>query len=209
MEGWKEDFEMNNNLAPSESSPLQASRRVFPLAGTPLAAVIGEPSNREAFHKKLQSLNKFVVAFYRIGLLSLFGAGKTTMLLITMGRKSRRLRSFPVGYFRIAGEIHLLSGWGKSTNWYKNIVANPEDVWLQIGFRRFAVLADFIENPEEIRRTIEAFLSESPSDAQRLFGWDPQRDRIEAADFTPIIEKVLFVKFAERQENDKGTEVVN
>lgn len=189
---------MNNNPVPSNVSAMQTSRRVFPLAGTPLASVIRDPINRKSFHKRLQSLNKYVVAFYRIGLLPLFGAGKTTMLLTTRGRKSRQLRSFPVGYFRIAGKIHLLSGWGKSANWYKNILANPEDVWLQVGFHRFAVRADVIEDPDEIKRTIEALLSESPSDAQRLFGWDPQNDRIEAADFSPIIEKVLIVKFTER-----------
>jgi deazaflavin-dependent oxidoreductase (nitroreductase family) len=189
---------MNTNPVSPNVSTMQTSRRVFPLAGTPLANIIGDRTQRESFHRKLQSLNKYVVALYRIGLLPLFGAGKTTMLLTTRGRKSKQLRYFPVGYFRIAGEIHLISGWGKSANWYKNILADPENIWLQIGFRRFAVRANIIEDPEEIRRTIETLLSESPSDAQRLFGWDPQNDRIEAADFSPMIEKVLFVKFTER-----------
>jgi hypothetical protein len=91
-----------------------------------------------------------------------------------------------------------LSGWGKDANWYKNILANPEEVWLQIGFRHFAVRADILEDPAEIRRTIETLIAESPADAQRLFGWDPQSDRLDAADFSPMIEHVLFVKFTER-----------
>ena len=95
--------------------------RAFPRPGTPLSQVIGDSEYREAFHRRLQASNRFVVAFYRIGLLPLLGAGKTTMLLTTRGRKSHRLRRFPVGYFRIGGDIHLLSGWGKRANWYKNL----------------------------------------------------------------------------------------
>ena len=189
---------MNSNVVLSAISTAQTSRRVFPIAGTPLATVIGDPAPREAFRRRLQSTNKYVVAFYRIGLLPLLGAGKTMMLLTTRGRKSKQLRNFPVGYFRIGGEIHLVSGWGKGTNWYKNMMANPEEVSLQIGFRRFAVRADVLHDPDEIRRTLETFVSESPADAQRLFGWDPQTDRIETADFSPIIEKVVFIRFTQR-----------
>ncbi len=189
---------MNPNPILSAVSNTPTSRRVFPLAGTPLATVIGDPAYRDAFHRRLQSMNKFVVTFYRIGLLPLLGMGKTTMLLTTRGRKSKQLRHFPVGYFRIGGQIHLVSGWGKRANWYKNIVANPEEVWLQIGSRRFPVRAHILQDPAEIRRTIETLVSESPSDAQRLFGWDPQNDRMEAADFSPMIEKVIFIKFTER-----------
>jgi deazaflavin-dependent oxidoreductase (nitroreductase family) len=190
------------SMATSYESPnatlAQSSRRVFPTADTALYQVIGDPTYRESFHRRLKWVNRYVVAFYRIGLLPLLGAGKTTMLLTTRGRKSKQLRSFPVGYFRIGGEIHLLSGWGRDANWYKNLLANPEEVWLQVGFRRFPVRAEILEDPAEIRRTIERLVSESPSDAQRLFGWDPQHDHLDAADFSPIVERVLIVKFSER-----------
>jgi len=189
---------MDQGPVPTPVSAAQTAGRVFPVSGTPLANVIGDPAHRESFHRKLQSMNKYVVVLYRMGVLPLLGAGKTTMLLTTRGRKSGQLRRFPVGYFRIAGQIHLLSGWGKDANWYKNILANPEEVWLQVGFRRFAVRADVLEDPVEIRRTIETLIVESPSDAQRLFGWDPQHDRLDAADFSPMIDHVIFIKFTER-----------
>lgn len=190
-------------MAPSQMTPAapndQSSARVFPRPETSLAQVIGDPAYRDAFHRRLQGSNRFVVAFYRIGLLPLLGAGKTTMLLTTRGRKSHRLRRFPVGYFRIGGNIHLLSGWGKDSNWYKNLRANPDDVWLQIGFRNFSVTAQFIEDPAEIKRTIERIVSESPTSARRLFGWDPDHDSLGSSDFSPVIEKVLFVRFIERK----------
>ena len=61
------------------------------MAGTPLANVIGDPARRESFYRKLQSMNKYVVVLYRMKVLPLFGAGKTTMLLTTRGRKSVQL----------------------------------------------------------------------------------------------------------------------
>ena len=175
----------------------QASNRSFPIYGTPIANIIDDVSKRNAFHRNIQLINRYVVALYRLGLLPLFGAGKKTMLLMTNGRKSRKLRCFPVGYVRIGREIYLISGWGKDSNWYKNIVANPKDVSLQIGFRRFVVRAEFIEKSEEIRRIIEKLIIESPMDVCRLFGWDPKSDRIENSDFSRIINQVLFVRFIE------------
>jgi hypothetical protein len=96
----------------------------------------------------------------------------------------------------------LLSGWGTRSNWYKNLQANPDEVWLQVGFRTFPVTARVIQDPGEIKRTIERLVLESPADAQRLFGWDPAHDSIGGADFSPVIDKVLFVQFVER--NLKG-----
>jgi deazaflavin-dependent oxidoreductase (nitroreductase family) len=136
----KESTQTNSSIKP-------VSNRSFPVTGTPLADIIVDISRRNSFHRNIQLINRYVVALYRIGLLPLFGAGKTTMLLMTKGRISKQLRCFPVGYVRVGGEIYLISGWGKDSNWYKNILANPEDVRLQIGFRRFNVRAKFNELP--------------------------------------------------------------
>jgi len=84
------------------------------------------------------------------------------------------------------------------SGFYASRLANLDEAWLQVGFRRCAVRADVLEDPVEIRRTIEALRAESPADAQRLFGWDPQSDRLDAADFSPMIEHELFVRFTER-----------
>ena len=183
---------------PSALPQDSASTRVFPRPGTVLAGVIGDLTYRASFHQRLQSSNRFMIALYRIGLLPLLGAGKTMMLLTTRGRKTNRLRRFPVGYFRIDGTVHLLSGWGRDSNWYKNLRANPNDVSLQIGFRTFPVQAQVVEDPAELRRTIECLIIESPENARRLFGWDPKTDRLDQADFSPIIETVLMVKFINR-----------
>jgi deazaflavin-dependent oxidoreductase (nitroreductase family) len=176
--------------------------RIFPRPETALAQVIGDPTYREAFHRRLQASNRFVVALYRIGLLPLLGAGRTTMLLTTRGRKSQRLRRFPVGYFRIDGEIYLISGWGKRANWYKNLHSSPDEVWLQIGFRSFPATATIIDDPEQVRQKIEHLISESPAVAKHLLGWDPDHDTLASADFSPLIDSVLFVRFSRRYPSD-------
>jgi hypothetical protein len=37
-----------------------------------------------------------------------------------------------------------------------------------------------------------------PPECSALVGWDPRNDHLEAGDFSPMIEHVLFVKFTER-----------
>ena len=180
---------------PNTSASQSLSIRTFPRPGTALARVIGDRVYREVFHRRLQASNRFVVFFYRIGLLPLLGAGRSTMLLITTGRKSRHRRIFPVGYFRLGGEIYQISGWGTRSNWYKNIQAHPQSLKLQIGFRTFPVRAQFIEAPADVKRVAEKLVTESPAEARRLLGWDPATDRLEGADFRPLIEHVLFVHY--------------
>jgi deazaflavin-dependent oxidoreductase (nitroreductase family) len=132
---------------------------------------------------------------YRIGLLPLFGMDRNVMLLTTRGRKSGKLRSIPIGYFRIGGAIHLFSAWGKGTAWYRNITAHPDEVWIQVGMRKQAVRAKVVEDREEIQRTLDQFVRESPEDARMLFGWDAGMDRFENANFSMVIERVLIIRF--------------
>jgi deazaflavin-dependent oxidoreductase (nitroreductase family) len=180
---------------PPPLTPASPALRTFPKPNTGLALVIGDPDARRAFHRRLQASNKLVVFFYRIGLLPLLGLGKNTMLLITAGRRSGRRRIFPVGYFRLGGEIYQISGWGRSSNWYKNIHAHPDELQLQIGFRTFAAQAEFIEDPAGVQRVLEQLVTQCPAEAKRLLGWDPASDCLETADFSPCLDKVMLIRY--------------
>jgi deazaflavin-dependent oxidoreductase (nitroreductase family) len=190
---------MNPNEEAANASPAQSQSRVFPVPGTNLGRVLSEPEFRRDFHAKLKKYNPVIVALYRIGLLPLFGASRSIMILTTKGRKSGKSRRTPIGYFHIGGVLHLFSAWGKGSNWYKNLVTNPNEVTIQIGRRKLPVRASVLENPAEIQHTLEQFVTESPEQARNLFGWDPAQDRIETADFSAIIGKVLVVRFEENQ----------
>jgi deazaflavin-dependent oxidoreductase (nitroreductase family) len=172
-----------------------ASGRIFPLQGTMLSELINNPEFKQSFHARLQASNRFFVFFYKIYLLPLMGMGRQIMVLSTIGRTSHKRRDFPIGYYRIDGVVHVLSGWGKGANWYKNIITNPKEVYLQIGFRRFHATPEVIEDPAELHRTIERFIICCPKGAQQLIGWDPQHDSLETADFSMMMDKVLVVKF--------------
>jgi deazaflavin-dependent oxidoreductase (nitroreductase family) len=136
-----------------------------------------------------------VALFYRIGLMPLLGMSRQVMLLTTQGRKTHALRATPIGYFRIDGQVYVFSAWGKATNWYQNLLACPDEVYVHIGFQRRRATAQEVSDPQEIQRLLERFVQQDPQGARTLFGWDPAQDRIEAADFSAMIAKVLVVRF--------------
>jgi hypothetical protein len=78
------------------------------------------------------------------------------------------------------------------------MMANPGDISIQIGLRKQRVHAQVLENPVEIQHTLEQFITESPSQAGYIFGWDPAQDRLESADFSILINQVLVVRFTEK-----------
>jgi deazaflavin-dependent oxidoreductase (nitroreductase family) len=180
---------------PTSDRSTASTCRSFPVEGTMLFELVNNPEYKKNFHSKLQAANRFFVFFYKIRLLPLMGMGKQIMLLTTKGRTSQKRRDFPIGYYLIDGIVHVFSGWGKEANWYKNIIANPRDVYLQVGFRSFHALPEVVERVEDIQQTIERFIIGCPKDAQQLIGWDAQRDSLETADFSMMIEKVLVMKF--------------
>jgi deazaflavin-dependent oxidoreductase (nitroreductase family) len=186
---------MDRNQDALSRAPTEPLTRVFPVQDSNLDRILTQPEFKRDFHTKLKKYNPVMVALYRIGLLPLLGVSRSIMLLTTQGRKSGKPRQTPVGYYRIGGVLHLFSAWGKGSNWYKNMTANPEQVTIQIGRKKQHVSALVLEDPAEIQRTLEQFVTESPQQAHNLFGWDAEKDYLEIADFSPIIQKVLVIRF--------------
>lgn len=86
------------------------------------------------------------VVLYRMGLGGLmFGQ----LMLTTVGRKSGRPRRAVVDVLKhdaASGTYYVVSAYGASSNWYRNLEANPE-VRVQVGWHRFAARA--IPLPEQ------------------------------------------------------------
>jgi len=186
---------MDLSETPTMDNSTASTRRAFPKPDTMLFELVNNPEYKKKFHARLQTANRYFAFFYKIRLLPILGMGKQIMLLTTKGRSSQKMRDFPIGYYLIDGTIHVFSGWGKGANWYKNIIANPKDVYLQVGFRRFHAVPEVVEGIEELQHTDEWFVICCPKVAQRLIGWNPHRDSLETSDFSMMIEKVLVVKF--------------
>jgi deazaflavin-dependent oxidoreductase (nitroreductase family) len=188
---------MNPEERPAKNEQATHEPRTFPLPGTTLYGLIFNPDFKETFHSRLKFSNRFIISLYKLGILPLFGIGKQIMLLRTRGRKSQRRRDFPVGYFYIDDTIHVFSGWGKAANWYKNLMAYPEDVYVQVGFHRFHARPEVAEGLPAQKQTLEHFVTQCPMGAQTLLGWDVRQDDLAMADFSVVIEKVLIVRFYE------------
>jgi deazaflavin-dependent oxidoreductase (nitroreductase family) len=69
----------------------------------------------------------FMVPMFRLGLGSLVGNPFSgyIMVLKTTGRKSGKIRFSPVNYAILEGNLYCMAGWGKLSDWYRNIMAAP------------------------------------------------------------------------------------
>lgn len=69
----------------------------------------------------------FVAPMLRAGLGRLFSTPVTgsMLLLRTTGRRSGLRREAPLGYLIVDGAIYCCAGFGTSTGWYRNLLADP------------------------------------------------------------------------------------
>ena len=73
-------------------------------------------------------LNKFfMVPMFRLGFGAFVGNPLTGYIMVikNTGRKSGKTRYAPVNYCIHHGDLYCLAGFGRISDWYKNILANP------------------------------------------------------------------------------------
>lgn len=73
-------------------------------------------------------MNKFfMVPMFRLGFGPFMGnpVSGYIMVIKNIGRKSGRTRYAPVNYCIFQGDLYCLAGFGKVSDWYRNILANP------------------------------------------------------------------------------------
>ncbi len=75
----------------------------------------------------------FMVPVHRLGLGVWIATpvGGHLLLIRVRGRKTGRIRDIPLSYLIADGFVWVLAGFGVRTQWYRNLVADPEvEVWL-------------------------------------------------------------------------------
>lgn len=84
---------------------------------------------------------KLPILQYKIGMGWMIG--KYVLLLTTVGRKSGKLRRTPLEYVydKESDRYRIAAGWGGHTDWYCNLLKNP-NVKVQVGRRRFDAIAE-------------------------------------------------------------------
>ena len=101
----------------------------------------------------------FMVPMVRLGFGPFFGnpVSGYIMILKTKGRKTGKMRFSPVNYAIHNGSVYCLAGWGKTSDWYRNLVANPQVEQILPG-GAFAGLAETVNDANEKRIMIRQIL---------------------------------------------------
>jgi deazaflavin-dependent oxidoreductase (nitroreductase family) len=154
----------------------------------------GDAGKRKRSLGRWSSVNKYlVVPLYRVGLLPLLGFGKLFLLLYTLGRRSGKQRITPLEYRRRNGDIYIVSGRGRRSDWFRNLKASPDKISVRVGFKNFEPKITII-NDKEKERFLSWYVSKHPRAANLLFGWDPDNDTIHNSDFSELVQLIEIIR---------------
>ena len=131
----------------------------------------------DTLRKAFRVMNRFMVFIWKIGLgkmINMWPAGFGRILVIKhRGRKSRKEFLTPVNYAIVEGEIYCTAGFGPVSDWYRNMLVNPQiELWLPEG-KRIAFAEDISDSPRRLfllRQVIIASGFAAP-----LFGINPKK----------------------------------
>jgi deazaflavin-dependent oxidoreductase (nitroreductase family) len=123
------------NSAPETTAILAAPETTVPPAATAFPPLPPTPDQvgmagtlSRASQTAFRYANRYsMVPFHRAGLAVWLGNPLTgwQLLLTTTGRKSGLRRRTPLGYLIADGAIWVMAGYGSSTFWYRNLLADP------------------------------------------------------------------------------------
>ncbi|MBA3868404.1 MAG: nitroreductase family deazaflavin-dependent oxidoreductase [Anaerolineae bacterium] len=118
-------------------------------------------------------------------------AGNIIMIITTIGRKSGKAFTTPIGY-QWDGDTVLTFNVGRTSNWYKNLAQNPL-VTLEIKKKTYKMRAAYVTDTQEIRQILELYKCEQTSALPRFFGVPADSS---GDDLMKAADKVGFVRFS-------------
>lgn len=108
-------------------------------------------------------VNRFIMTpLFRLGLGAFMGNPFTgyIMVLKTVGRKTRQVRYTPVNYAIIKGNVYCMAGFGRISDWYRNLQERP-DVELILPSGSVAGTAEEVTDPDETLQALRQVLKNS------------------------------------------------
>jgi deazaflavin-dependent oxidoreductase (nitroreductase family) len=113
------------------------------------------PAQMKNLRRVFHAMNHFMVFLWKIGLGKLLNSwpavGGRMLVIRHRGRKSGKEYLTPVNYAIVDNEIYCTAGFGSGTDWYRNIMANPDiQLWLPQGKRR-ARACDVSDSPCRVK----------------------------------------------------------
>ncbi len=143
----------------------------------------------------VKKLFKTPILLYRLGLGKLFGS--YILILSTTGRKTKKTRHTPVEYFLHEGQYYIISGFGEQTDWYKNIMENPQ-VTIQNGYEPICATARSPKTDEEWE-AVHLYLTRSPVGrilmADYLASMEDRPEDIQSADIMSELKDLPVLTF--------------
>jgi deazaflavin-dependent oxidoreductase (nitroreductase family) len=168
------------------------SSESLPKPGSWMYNMCVDPKSSKRYRKLFRLLNVLVVPLYRIRLLPAFGFGFRLLLLTTKGKKTGKRRRNPVEFFKIDDIIYIVSGYGQKAFWFRNMVAYPDEVYVQVGFRSFHADIEILED-EALEEFFRWMVVRKPKYSKAGFGWDPNDDPNQT-DFSYIASIMCVIK---------------
>ncbi len=120
-----------------------------------------DPVQVQRLRQGFKYLNKFMLSMWRVGLgkwlniwPDVFGQ---IMVISHIGRKSGKRHRTPVNYAIVGGELYCTSGFGEASDWYQNMIKEPNvEVWLADGW--WEGVAEDVTNHEQYVQLMRAVL---------------------------------------------------
>ena len=142
----------------------------------PRYAKVLEPGTLESLRTRLKGMNRWMVLLWRTGLgrwADAWPAGLGRLMVIEhVGRTSGTSYRTPVNFTRCGPDLFCLAGFGPQTDWYRNVLADPEiAVWLPDG-RWTATAAEASRDPDRLPLVRKVLIDSGF--ASRAIGLDPR-----------------------------------
>lgn len=136
---------------------------------------ISDPKLEQNLRQGFKSFNQFMLLLWRLGLGSWLNAwpevGGRIMVITHTGRKTGLRRRTPVNYVPLAEDLYCTAGFGPGSDWYRNILTNPQvEVWLPNGWWQ-ATAEDVSESPARLAILRQVLVASGF--AARSMGIDP------------------------------------
>ncbi len=90
--------------------------------------------------------------------------------------------------------LHLYAGGGMKADWVKNMLASPKKVKVQIGWRKFSVIPEIIDDLAEKEAVFRKYVRLHPNHAQSIIGWDQATDELSSADFSRVVNHIVIMR---------------
>ncbi|MFX1533214.1 MAG: nitroreductase family deazaflavin-dependent oxidoreductase [Promethearchaeota archaeon] len=165
----------------------------FPRPGSMFYNMAFNEKSKKRYIRLFKLFNKIIIPLYRLKVLSILGFGRRLLILSTKGRKSGKIRKSGLEYFRINNAIHIISGFGQKSDWFKNMIANPDHVYVQVGFRKFHANIEVLEEAET-EDVFRWFAKNHSTYMKAGFGWNPKQDNPETADFSSLTRILKVIR---------------